>query len=308
MWVFHRVRRHFYNKWDWDNDEKIIPNFKNWLSFYLFRKKTKILTINETINYILTTGCSVARYGDGEFKCMMGVGNDFQHEDVLLSEKLKEILSDNVAQNCLICIPNVDELYKEFGGSRWFWKKFIRQNGKKLLQFICRKRVFGAAHFTRFYLGRNNRNDAAKNIEGIKRIWDNKDLLIVEGSLSKLGVCNDLFSNANSVKRIIAPSENAFSKYDDILQTVISHYNREIILIALGQTATVLAYELSKKGMQAIDVGHIDIEYMWFLMGVKERTIIKGKHTAELADDMSELDADEEEKYRSQIIAKIDFN
>lgn len=31
-----------------------------------------------------------------------------------------------------------------------------------------------------------------------------------------------------------------------------------LILIALGMTATVLAYDLSKAGFWAIDIGHID--------------------------------------------------
>ena len=68
----YRLKIHFYNKWDWDMDEKIIPNFKNWLAFYLFRKRRKILTIGETINYILSNNCSVVRFGDGEFKCVGG--------------------------------------------------------------------------------------------------------------------------------------------------------------------------------------------------------------------------------------------
>ena len=42
------------------------------------------------------------------------------------------------------------------------------------------------------------------------------------------------------------------------------------MLIALGPTATILAYDLAEKGVQALDVGHIDIEYEWFLR--KDRT------------------------------------
>ena len=39
----------------------------------------------------------------------------------------------------------------------------------------------------------------------------------------------------------------------------------KLILIALGPTATILAYDLYKLGYRAIDIGHIDIEYEWFL-------------------------------------------
>ena len=42
---------------------------------------------------------------------------------------------------------------------------------------------------------------------------------------------------------------------------------RTPVLIALGQTATVLAYDLSEAGLQAIDPGHVDVEYEWYRMG-----------------------------------------
>ena len=235
-----------------------------------------------------------------------GGGNEYQNFDLLLVQRLKEILSDNTIKNCLICIPNIDEILRDFNqDNKIFWKKFIRLYGKRLTKIIRCKRTFGAAHFTRFYLGRKDKSIAENNIKDIKRLWDKKDLLIVEGGLSKLGISNDLLDNAKSVKRIIAPSQNAFSKYNEILQNVLSCYNGELVLIALGQTATVLAYDLSKAGVQAIDIGHIDVEYMWFKMGATERVKIKSKHTAELDDDFSELDAEEETKYRSQIIATI---
>lgn len=37
----------------------------------------------------------------------------------------------------------------------------------------------------------------------------------------------------------------------------------------------MLSYELAKLGYQAIDLGHLDIEYEWFRMGAKGRVPIK---------------------------------
>ena len=36
-------------------------------------------------------------------------------------------------------------------------------------------------------------------------------------------------------------------------------------MISLGPAASVLAYDLSKFGYQAIDIGHADIEYEFYL-------------------------------------------
>jgi hypothetical protein len=89
--------------------------------------------------------------------------------------------------------------------------------------------------------------------------------LIVEGEKTKLGIGNDLFSNAAKLRRIIVPAEHCFDVYDDIINAVkLCYDNDDLILIAAGPTATVLAYDLSTEGYWAIDIGHIDIEYSWY--------------------------------------------
>lgn len=69
-------------------------------------------------------------------------------------------------------------------------------------------------------------------------------------------------------------------------------------------TATVLAYDLAKNGYQAIDIGHIDIEYEWMLMGATEKIPVPGKFTNESQgghDVVQCLDPG----YLSQIITRI---
>ena len=80
-----------------------------------------------------------------------------------------------------------------------------------------------------------------------------------------MGVGNDLLSNALSVERVIAPSENAFLVYDVILSAVRKYGKGKLILAALGPTATVLAYDLAREGYWILDIGHLDLEYEWFL-------------------------------------------
>ena len=42
-----------------------------------------------------------------------------------------------------------------------------------------------------------------------------------------------------------------------------------------------VCYDLHKMGYQAIDIGHIDIEYEWFLQGATEKVKIDNKYTYE---------------------------
>lgn len=75
-----------------------------------------------------------------------------------------------------------------------------------------------------------------------KQLWNNRNIVIVEGSQSRLGVGNDLFCNCNSIRRILAPAINSYSRYDDLLNATLTNVSTDdIILIALGPCAGVLA-------------------------------------------------------------------
>ena len=52
-------------------------------------------------------------------------------------------------------------------------------------------------------------------------------------------------------------------------------------LLALGPTATVLAYDLCKAGYRALDIGHLDICYELLLRGESHMVAIEGKYVNE---------------------------
>ena len=119
-----------------------------------------------------------------------------------------------------------------------------------------------------------------------------------------MGVGNDLFDGARSIKRIIGPSRQAFSKYDEILSEALKQEKDVLFLIALGPAATGLAYDLHLNGYQAVDIGHVDVEYEWLLMGAEKKTALKNKMVFE-ADKNSVIEDCVDKNYNSQIIAKI---
>ena len=135
---------------------------------------------------------------------------------------------------------------------------------------------------SRFYIDRKDKTQSHLIIDKLKQIWNFRDVILVEGEKSRMGYGNDLFSNVSSLKRILCPSENAFSAYSQILEEVSKVDKSRLILIALGPTATVLAYDLSKQGYQAIDIGHLDVEYEWFLQSASDKCIIKNKYVNEV--------------------------
>ena len=93
---------------------------------------------------------------------------------------------------------------------------------------------------------------------------------------------NDLFDNASSIKRIICPAENAYERIEAIKNSIRSNVEKDtLILGALGPTASILASQLCDEGYQFVDIGHIDVEYMWYLRHAILRETIEGKYVNE---------------------------
>ncbi len=268
-------------------------------------RRLQIMSSAETVRYIMSHRCSCARFGDGEFAVMEGGGNGFQHPDAKLGERLKEVIaSDN--PNLLVCIPLslkktrslvLNSQLSALGYRHCFLKKVI-------MPVVRYSRNYGDALFTRFYMMRKNKAHTAEYVDLLKQLWAGEDLLIVEGKYSRLGVGNDLFDNAKSIKRILCPSKDAFTSYDAILQHTVSATDGRLVVLALGMTATVLAYDLANRGIRAFDLGHIDVEYEWFRMGAKRKVAIPGKQVEEVEGGQSQISSTDK-TYLSQIIASI---
>ena len=65
-----------------------------------------------------------------------------------------------------------------------------------------------------------------------------------------------------------------------------------------------MAYDLNKLGYQAIDVGHVDIEYEWFLMKATEKVKLQNKYVNEGKGNINIID-ERDISYNEQIIKVI---
>lgn len=275
---------------------------------YLTNPKPKVLNVYETIDYIIDNKCSVSRIGDGEFGIILMTDDiGFQKKNNKLSQKLKQVLNSN-EQNLLVCIPDIfnkkEYKYRTKVNRKW-WKNYMRLHRKDWYNYINFNRMYGATNFTRYYITRKDKSDCEKYFNKVRQIWTNQDIVFIEGEKTRCGIGNDLFDNAKSIQRIIAPAEDAFDKYDNILTEANKIDKDKLILMALGPTATILAYDLSKNGHRAIDIGHMDVEYEWFLKKAIDRINLENKYVNE-SNDNSFSENFNDEKYISQIIKIID--
>ncbi|HEM6340848.1 TPA: SP_1767 family glycosyltransferase [Streptococcus suis] len=264
----------------------------------------RVKPIAQSLHYILENSCSVARFGDGEMDIIVGHSIPYQDYDPQLASELKEILGLESNQHLMVCLSDVFENRERYTEAcNHFWDGHL-QHYQDYYRHICKAPWYGSTFISRPYMDLADKSLSATYFQSLKQIWTAKDILIVEGKTSRSGVGNDLFQEAKSIQRIICPSKNAYAQIDEIISAIKTYGQDKLVLLMLGPTAKVLAYRLSKTGMQAIDIGHIDSEYEWFTMQAQTKIKLQHKHTAEHNFDQ-DIIFTEDQDYLQQIVLDL---
>ncbi|MCL2520239.1 MAG: GT-D fold domain-containing glycosyltransferase [Spirochaetaceae bacterium] len=206
----------------------------------------KTLSWLDTVNALIN-GKSVARYGDGELDLCLGLDYSFGKAHTDLTQKLRHILKFGPHENpnCLICLP-ADNLVTP---DTVFWNKWSDKNFSKILPLLDLSSLYGDTNISR--------RGGEAQVMLLCKIWSNKKVVFVT---SKEGRHIDeprLFDNIAEKAFIAIPPLEAWLEYDTILAQC-KHFDKDwIFYIAGGALATVLAYDLSMCGYQALDLGHL---------------------------------------------------
>ena len=268
-------------------------------------RQISVLSIDQSLDYLLEKGASVVRFGDGEMDLIAGRSIVYQDFDPELSARLREIMSMESDEHLMICLPDVFTGLERYSiDAQNFWSLNHLPHFLEKYKNICRAPWYGSTFISRPYIDLEDKTPSAGYFAKLKQLWQDKDLLIVEGLTSRSGVGNDLFDGARSIKRIICPSRNAYSKLEAIKQAVREHADNRLILTMLGPTAKVLVYDLVQEGYRSLDIGHIDSEYEWFQMGASHKVKLSHKHTAEHNFDQ-DIEFRDDQAYDSQIVANL---
>ena len=267
----------------------------------ILKNNIKVYTVDETIDQLLDTQKSLVRFGDGEITMIRGRSLQLQNTDVHLIEDLKRILHYD-HENLMVSVPDIfDGVEQYHEKSMQFWKDHLLFS-RRIYEKYCRTdRIYCNTSVSRCYYAYQDKSSCSAWFEKIRRIWKNRDIIIVEGVRSHCGVENDLFSQAASIERIIGPASNAYEKLDKLEQECLKYPKDRLFLLALGAAAKPLAEDLFLKGYRVIDIGNLDMEYEWFLRGAKNKMKLE-KHFTESVEENHKAGYDE---YLSQIKARI---
>lgn len=262
-----------------------------------------ILSKPKTRRTIIDKHKCFSRFGDGEFAIIAGVGRwNFQAPSEKLADKLKNVLKSD-EEGILLGLQkrfygNLENLSEtDADGVRAYMRPEVREMHAKLLD---PDRIYGDALIHEI--------KTQQDTDELREIWENKDCVFIEGEHTGMGVGNNLFDNAKSIGRIIAPAENAIDKYEEIMNAATKISKNKLILLALGPTATALAYDLYKEGYWAIDIGHIDLYYEKFVRGLNSIEDVNISYKYCSWDEIGErrqIDKIIDPVYEQQIIEKV---
>lgn len=203
----------------------------------------QVLDEDQTLELVVS-GRSIGRYGDGELKLCHGHGIKSQQAHPVLCERLRRIVKLQDVGDCLVGIPN---LWKK---TKPFWSGFLTP---RYVNLFRADGVYGSAFISRPdsapWIARDDYYDR------VESLWKGQRVTLVRGSGKSLTAT--LLSSAAAVDEILCPRQHAWSEYDQLLER-IGRANR--VLLCCGPTATVLAVDLARRGIHAVDLGHLG---MW---------------------------------------------
>ena len=205
-----------------------------------------------TLEHIIDTKCSFARFGDGELKLMLRdeYDNGFQKNSYSIQQCLRNVLLDDV-DNLLIGFPTPPHSLH--------WANVWADIWYQLKPLVSERQIWGNSHVSRPGFFRIVRH------EGVvmwRKIWDKKRVKIITGENSRFDPIDILFDNVKDIQFEYSVPRDAFHDISRLVEKLAADKNTELFLISLGPAGTILAYELAKEGKWALDIGHINASYL----------------------------------------------
>ena len=248
--------------------KRVIKDILAQIDYLLYRtgvKKChiKLHSVEETIDELIHTNKSMIRFGDREVTMIRGRSLKLQQVEPEIIDGLKRLLAYE-HDNMFVTIPEIfDDLSIYRKESRQFWKDHLLFSRKIYEKYCNPDREYYNTSVSRFYYALADKSVCRQQAEGIKEIWRDKDVVVVEGERTHNGVGNDLLDSAGSVERIIGPSSDAYKKLDELFAYCKEYPKDRLFLVSLGVAAKFLVEKLFLEGYRARDIGNLDMEYEW---------------------------------------------
>lgn len=206
-------------------------------------KYPHVLSEHQTMFEAVHKRMSIARVGDGELRLALEQGKSISQDPCqALAKELRALLKGPT--HSLVCIPNAQAPNRKpvmWGPTRYSAPEYVSLYGDH---------IYGSSFVTR--------PDSAPWIDTddywlqVRELWYDRDVTLVIGERG--GSLTHLV-HARSTRLIYGPERNAYDVIDKLEEQIGTPSHS--VLICLGACATVLAERLARKGVHALDLGHV---------------------------------------------------
>ncbi len=273
--------------------KRIIKDILAAIVYFLYKKhilhnRIRVHGIDETIDVLLNTKKSMVRFGDGEIVIIRGRDCVRQEASPEIGQGLAKILTYPY-DDLIVTIPDVfDSLDGYNRSSRQFFRDHLLFCRKIYEKYCNPDKTYYTTFVSRCYYIYEDKSNCERWFSQIKKIWENRDVVVVEGAGTHNGVGNDLLDSAGSVERIICPPKNAYTSLQEIVTECRRYDKDRLFLVSLGVAAKFIVQQLFEDGYRVLDIGNLDMEYEWFLRKASgkmplEKHKILGKEANEAA-------------------------
>ena len=237
----------------------------------ILHNNIQVHDIDETIDELLHTEKSMVRFGDGEIVMIKGVNLMLQKASPEIGKGLAEILGYPY-DDLIVTIPDIFRtLSDHHRASRQFWRDHLLFCRRIYEKYCNPERIYYSTFVSRCYYFGQDRSRCDVWFAKIRKIWENRDVVIVEGTRTHNGVGNDLFDSASSIERIICPPKDAYAALPAILDECRRCDKDRLFLLSIGVAAKFLAVSLFREGYRVLDIGNMDMEYEWYVRKASDK-------------------------------------
>lgn len=225
-------------------------------------RRSTVLGPEATVRRLSEQPKSFCRFGDGEFRLMLGDSIGFQKYEPELALALWEIfcMADD---NMYIGVP-----YQQFEAPSLFndWiRTFYFTSGAWIRKFLYQylsgdRELYIDTGFNQVYQTYQNMNFFAY-YEHIKELFRNKKIMVIAGEGILAGLDVDIFEYAVSTEYLYSYKADAFDEYDKILKEALNIDKNRLICVILGPCSKLIVRDLTKAGYMAWDIGHLVKDY-----------------------------------------------
>jgi glycosyltransferase family protein len=292
-------------------DGSLLDGARTYLSRLIW-PTPQVRTVEDTLDAVVRGKLSLSRFGDGEIGLMNGGDILFQRGSSRLAKALRRVAREPLPGHISCVPPMFGKLDFLNASDREFWRIHLRRYEASWRRYFRGHSELGNAFLSRPYSPyERGQAPASTSFPLLRRLWAGRDVILVEGSRSMLGVGNDLLREARIAGRVIVPHRDAFEEIERIWEVLLELPGGHLYLVAAGPTATVLCYRLHGAGRQGIDIGHVDLEYEWWRRGADRKVKIPGRAVGEVPGDDIPFEGGTGEglsleSYRQQVILTIE--